>query len=90
MKKEDLIFELSKKMNIRKIFAKDYIDTVFEMISEGLSESRSFILSGFGTFLVKKRSARTYMNPKTRAKVYVEEKNIVQFIPSKKLLNKIK
>lgn len=90
MNKEDMILALSKKMKIKKIFAKEYIDNIFGMILAGLTSREKIHLSGFGSFEVKKRSARNFINPKTKEKILINEKKVVVFTPSKKLLSKIK
>lgn len=90
MNKEELVLELSKKMKIKKIFARDYIDTIFGLIQERLTRKEKIQLSGFGFFEIKRRAARNFINPKTKEKILVNEKRLVAFTPSKKLLCKIK
>ena len=55
------------------------VNTVFEEISEALSQGDRVELRGFGAFSVKKRDARVGRNPRTGETVEVEEKHVPFF-----------
>ncbi|UTC24500.1 integration host factor subunit beta [Candidatus Comchoanobacter bicostacola] len=51
----------------------------FEILSEALIEEQRIELRGFGTFEVRKRSAKTARNPRTRKQVEVGVRGRVHF-----------
>ena len=61
------------------------VNSVFEEISNALSEGNRVELRGFGAFSVKKRDGRTGRNPRTGEAVEVDEK-FVPFFKTGKLL----
>lgn len=69
-------FELSKTR------ANDVLDFVFESIKKSLKKTGAVSVSGFGTFKVAKRAARTARNPRTGEKVKVKAAKTVRFKPT--------
>lgn len=61
------------------------VTTIFDKITEAMSNGNRVELRGFGAFSVKKRDARVGRNPRTGEKVSVEEKH-VPFFKTGKLL----
>ena len=54
MKKSELIEVIAKKAHLTKKAAKESIEAIFKEISKGLVKGEKVVLSGFGTFKVKK------------------------------------
>ena len=71
MNKQELLRAVAEKsgMTIKDtgIFYEAFVSTVKEEMKKG----EKIALVGFGTFSVKKREARTAINPRTKAKVNV-------------------
>jgi len=65
------------------------VNTVFEEISEALSQGDRVELRGFGAFSVKKRDARVGRNPRTGETVEVEEKHVPFFKTGKLLRDRL-
>lgn len=61
------------------------VSTIFEEITEALSNGQRVELRGFGAFSVKERNARTGRNPRTGEAVEVGAKNAPTFKAGKKL-----
>lgn len=61
------------------------VNTIFEEITDALSQGDRVELRGFGAFSVKQRDARMGRNPRTGEAVAVEEKH-VPFFKAGKLL----
>jgi nucleoid DNA-binding protein len=85
MNKKELISDISKKIGLSGTKVKECVEAVFGGISKALSKGESFILGGFGSFSVKKRSARKGRNPKTGESLKISAKKVVHFSVSKNL-----
>lgn len=86
MTKSELIIKLAEKNP--HLFQRDIeaiVNTVFDRITDALTEGRRVELRGFGAFSVKKREARMGRNPRTNEQVHVPEKH-VPFFKTGKLL----
>jgi len=90
MNKKDLT-EAVAKVVCSKREAEEAVDAVIDGIKSALKKGEEVTLVGFGTFKVKKRAARTGINPKTKAKMKIPAKKVPVFKPGselKKLVNK--
>ncbi len=65
MNKSELIDHVSETCNLSKADAGRAVDAVIGGISGALGRGESVALTGFGTFEVRSRAARTGRNPKT-------------------------
>ena len=86
MIKAELITKISKATGLTKIETAAVVDAFIDSILEALLEGKDVVLRGFGSFKVKKRSARIARNPMTGSKVEVKE----HFTPSFKFSNSFK
>lgn len=64
MTKQDLINAAAQQAGITKKAAAMALDVVLEAITTSLKKGQSVTLTGFGTFRVSKRAARTGVNPR--------------------------
>jgi len=65
MTKSDLAQELSNKLGITKLDADKAVDSLIGNITDALKRGERVNISGFGTFALSEREARTGRNPKT-------------------------
>ncbi len=65
------------------------VSHVFDTIENTLRSYEKVQISGFGTFVVKKRKAKVGRNPKTGEEVPVPDRYVLVFKPSYKMLNAI-
>src|SRR5258708_39755723 len=65
MTKTDLVEGLSNKLGLVKIDAERVVDCVLDAITAALKQGDRVNISGFGTFGVSMRDARTGRNPQT-------------------------
>jgi integration host factor subunit beta len=65
------------------------VNTVLEEITQALSRGDRVELRGFGAFSVKNRPARTGRNPRTGAKVSVEQKFVPFFKTGKEMRERL-
>lgn len=90
MTKEDLIEAIVKKTNCSKSAASACLNTILEEIANALKKGQKVILTGFGTFAVSQRKARTARNPKTGAMVKVPAKKVPKFRAGRMLKEAVK
>lgn len=65
------------------------VNTILDEITAALARGDRVELRGFGAFSVKHRPARTGRNPRTGAKVAVEQKNVPFFKTGKEMREKL-
>ena len=65
------------------------VSTIFDEISAALADGDRVELRGFGAFSVKHRPARTGRNPRTGAKVSVDQKNVPFFKTGKEMRERL-
>lgn len=58
------------------------VDAVFEALSKAIKKDKRFTFPGFGTFTVRKRSARSGRNPQTGATIKIPASKTVTFKPA--------
>ena len=66
-----LVDAVSEKIGGTKKQAEDAVDTMFDTISATLAKGEEVAISGFGSFLVKRRAARMGVNPRTGEKIQI-------------------
>ncbi len=71
MNKMGLVDAVCEKIGGTKKTAEDAVDTVFETITATLAKGDEVAVSGFGSFLVKRRAARMGVNPRTGEKIQI-------------------
>jgi nucleoid DNA-binding protein len=82
--KKDLAREISKRSRRYLICeAEEWLDTVFGVIKEILSENDNIKIAGFGMFKVKNRAERESVNPRTGERIVIDGYRTVTFTPSK-------
>jgi len=89
MNKQDLVTEVAK-FTCTKSEARKAMDAVLEAIKKSLKKGESVTLVGFGTFSVKKRSARKGRNPRTGAPIKIAAKKVPKFNAGKALKSAVK
>lgn len=90
MNKADLAEAVFNKIGGTKKASEDAVETVFSSIANALGKGEEVSVSGFGTFLAKKRAARTARNPRTGEAVNVPEMMVPKFRPGKGLKDAVK
>lgn len=79
MKKAELIDAIATKAGITKADANKALDATIATITEALVKGDKIPLSGFGTFAISERAARTGRNPQTGETVNIAARNAVTF-----------
>lgn len=84
MNKSEMIDTVQAVLDNRKQ-AEAAVNSIMSTIGAALAKGDAVTLTGFGTFKVAKRKARTARNPKTGDPIKIKAKNVIKFTPGKKL-----
>ena len=90
MNKATLIELMAKETKLSKTACKAALESVIKQIGMGLKKNKSVVLTGFGTFSVMKRKARTGINPATGKKMNIPAKKVPKFKAGKQLKDLVK
>jgi DNA-binding protein HU-beta len=85
MTKADLIEGLSNKLGMNKGEAEKAVNVMLDDIINALKQGERVNISGFGTFAVSMREARTGRNPKTGESIEISASRSAKFKPGKQL-----
>ncbi len=90
MNKTELISIVAERANLSKKVTEETIDALIDTISETLAEGEKVVISGFGTFEVRNRVARTGRNPRTGEDISIPGQKSPAFKAGKVLKDLIK
>ena len=90
MTKADLIMQVAKKANLTSKASKDSVNVIFATISEAMKRGEKVVITGFGTFMVRKRAARKGRNPQTGAEIQIPATKTPGFTAGKTIKRLIK
>jgi DNA-binding protein HU-beta len=79
MNKAELIEAISKKTGRPKATTERGLNAALDAITAALKKGDTVQLVGFGTFQVRKRAARTGVNPGTGEKIKIKAKKVPVF-----------
>ena len=85
MNKNDLVERLAEEHELTKTFARDLVDSVFDMIASAAQKGEEIALFGFGRFKVAERAARKGRNPRTGEAVKIAASKNLKFTPARSL-----
>ena len=85
MNKTELIAAVAEKAELSKKDAEAAITAMVAAITEALSQEEKVQLVGFGSFEVKKRAARTGLNPRTKETIEIPASAVPTFKAGKAL-----
>ena len=83
MTKSDIIKEVAKGTGLTKVEIEAVLEGLILSISDSLRRGERVDIRGFGSFIVKRRTARDARNPATREIVKLQERFIPAFKVSK-------
>ncbi len=85
MTKRDLIELVSKKANLTSKASRDSVQALLNAIRDSLKRGEKVVITGFGTFSIRKRVSRPGRNPKTGARITIAARKAPGFTPGKTL-----
>jgi len=91
MTKDEIVDAVAAKTDISKKDAEGVINAAIETITKALTEGEKVTLTGFGTFSVSKREARTGVNPQhPEQKIQIPAMNVPKFKAGKSLKDAVR
>lgn len=90
MTKKDLIELIAKKANLTNKASRESVQAFLNAIRDSLKRGEKVVITGFGTFSVRKRAERPGRNPKTGEKITIQARKAPGFTPGKTLKKAIK
>ena len=90
MNKAELVEEVASETGLTRKMSTQAVNVVISAITNCLSREERVTLVGFGTFQVRKRKARTGVNPQTGDAIQIPAKKVPKFRPGKELREKVK
>ena len=88
--KQNLIAKVAETAELSKKQAALVVNTVFETISESLSNGEKVQIIGFGSFDVRERAERKGRNPQTGAELVIPASKVPGFKAGKALKETVK
>jgi DNA-binding protein HU-beta len=83
--KNDLVDAVAERTGLAKSDAARAVEAVLGTVTETLHKGDQVALSGFGTFVVKERAARTGRNPRTGESIAIPASRVPAFKAGKAL-----
>jgi len=90
MTKKQLVDRVAKKVGLTKKTAEIAVNAVFGNIREAMVKGDKVVVTGFGTFMVRKRATRTGRNPQTGNSIKIMGHKLPGFTAGKTLKRLIK
>lgn len=91
MNKIELAEKVAEKIGVTKKQAEDMLNSFEDIVTSTLKEGGEVTLTGFGTFMAKRREARMGVNPqKPGEKIHIPAVTVPKFKAGKSLKDAIK
>ena len=88
LRKKDIVKNLSSKLGLSENYTKEIINNFIKILSNSIKEE-NVNLKNLGSFSVKQKKERIGRNPKTKVQYIISSRKTVNFVPSKKIYEKI-
>ena len=86
MNKTELISTIAEESGLSKVDSKKALNAFLSAVSSELKNGGKITLVGHGTYQVVQKSARTGINPQTKAPIQIPAKKAVKFKPGADLI----
>ena len=91
MTKQDLVAAVAAGAGVSKRVAGDALEAVLDSITKELKKGKNVTITGFGTFRISKRAARTGVNPRNPSqKIKIPAMNVPAFKAGKSLKDAVR
>ncbi len=90
MTKADLVDVVAKKASLTNKAARESVQAILDAVRDALKRGEKVVVTGFGTFSVRSRAARTGRNPQTGASIQISARKTPGFTAGKALKKAIK
>ena len=91
MTKQDLVAAVASSVGVSKKVAGEALEAVLDAITKSLKKGQNVTVTGFGTFRVSHRAARTGVNPRNPSqKIKIPAMNVPAFKAGKSLKDAVR
>ncbi|MEK6712011.1 MAG: HU family DNA-binding protein [Nitrospinota bacterium] len=90
MNKGDLVVAIAKQTDLSKSGAEAVVNAFVSTVTGALKKGEKVTLTGFGTFSVSRRGARTARNPRTGEAIQVKASKVPRFKAGARLKGAVK
>jgi DNA-binding protein HU-beta len=90
MTKAELIASIAKDAKVTKAAAEKALNSFTSNVTKALKKGDKLTLTGFGTFMVARRKARSGRNPRTGKEIKIPATKVAKFKPGNKLRDTVK
>ncbi len=90
MTKAELVAKISEKTGLEKTEVLATVEALMQEIKNTMESGENVYLRGFGSFIIKKRAAKTGRNISKNTTVRIPAHNIPAFKPAKVFVNAVK
>ena len=90
MTKAEIVAEIANKTGIEKVAVQATVEAFMDSLKNSLVSGQNVYLRGFGSFIIKKRAAKTGRNISKNTTIVIPAHNIPSFKPAKTFVNKVK
>jgi integration host factor subunit alpha len=87
--KEKIIDSIYDQVGLSKSQSRTVVERLLEIMKQSLESGENILISGFGKFVVKEKSARRGRNPQTTEDLQLRARRVVVFKTSGVLRDKI-
>ena len=87
--KEKIISSIYNQVGLSKNQSRIVVERLLEIVKETLENGEDIMISGFGKFVVKEKSARRGRNPQTTKELQLRARRVIVFKTSGVLRDKI-
>jgi len=87
--KEKIIDSIYDQVGLSKSQSRTVVERLLEIMKQSLESGEDILISGFGKFVVKEKSARRGRNPQTTEDLQLRARRVVVFKTSGVLRDKI-
>ena len=87
--KEKIISSIYDQVGLSKNQSQNVVERLLEIMKQNLEKGEDVLVSGFGKFVVKEKSARRGRNPQTSEELQLRARRVVVFKTSGVLRDKI-
>jgi DNA-binding protein HU-beta len=90
MTKADIVNSISSKLGLEKVETQKVVEVFMDEIKTAMTKGDNVYLRGFGTFLIKKRAAKTGRNISKNTTIKIPAHNVPAFKPAKSFVENVK
>ncbi len=89
MTKQEIVDQVSSATGLTKVETETIMNGIMSTIIQSLADNKKVELRGFGTFGIKHRMPKKARNPGTGETIYLPERYVPTFKPSKLMRSRV-